>query len=350
MITFTICSNNYLAEAITLGNSLEKNGFDPTKYFIFLVDELSSDIDYNAGNYDIIKIIDEIVPGFIMLTQKYNIIELSTSVKPSVFKYLISLYSNESLFVYFDPDLYFFQDAYSFIASEIENHSILLTPHVTRPVPLNIQPFENTFLNYGIYNLGFIAIKADDNSFKMLNWWEERTLDLGIADVKNGYFVDQLWMNLVPGFFDGVKITNHLGFNTAYWNLNERTVQKMNDLYYVNKNVPLVFFHFSSFDFSLLHLSKRKHTSPAVNNDVLMELMIVYKDKLIENNYPYYKKYKPAYKLSYGNYIEREMPGTANTKKVLVIKKLKKFVPKKLLRRLANLNHIVETLDKYNNV
>jgi hypothetical protein len=44
------------------------------------------------------------------------------------------------------------------------------------------------------------------------------------------------------------------------------------------------------------------------------------------------------------------MPYSANTKKIFVIEKFKKFIPKKLLRKLANLNHVVETIDKYNNI
>jgi hypothetical protein len=349
MIAFTICANNYLAEAVTLGNSLENCGFDPKKYFIFLVDEMSPEIDYGTINYTVIKLTDKIIPGFTVLTQKRTIVELSTAVKPSLFSYLLSLYGQESLFAYFDPDLYFLQNAENFIISEIENHSILLTPHVTRPVPLEIEPFENTFLNYGIYNLGFIAIKADDNSLKMLKWWEERTLSLGVDDVKNGYFVDQLWMNLVPVFFEGAKITKHPGFNTAYWNLNERIIKKTKDSFQVNKIFPLVFFHFSSFDFSLARLSKRAYTDVPVNNEVLMELMGAYKAELTGNNYLSYKKYKPTYKVSYENYLAREMPGPITTKKILVIEKIRRLIPLKFLRKLANLSYMVETIDKYNN-
>jgi hypothetical protein len=345
MIAFTVCSNNYLAEALTLGDSLAANGFPAGNYRIFLADERTGEIDYAGLRYRVTKVNDNMVPGFSRLTQYYDIIELCTSVKPSLFKYLLRENRSEQVFSYFDPDLYFFGNAER-ISAELGEASILLTPHVTRPVALQKQPFENVFLNFGIYNLGFLTLRADDNARQMLDWWEERTLNLGVIDVQNGYFVDQLWMNLAPLFFSGVKVSPHLGFNAAHWNLNERTIKGVNGRYTVNNCFDLLFFHFSSFDFSLGRLSKRAYTSPAENDPALNEMALLYKNGLTANNYHFFKKIKPAYRVSFDNYIAKAFPQGVNTNSISVARKFRKF-PGRLLRKLSNLNYMIEIVKKY---
>ena len=90
-IAFTLCSNNYLAQAITLGQSL-KNTNKEFHFFIGLIDQLNSSL-----NYDEVRAVATILPLqdiidhklLTDLVNKYDIIELNTSVKPSYFKYFI---------------------------------------------------------------------------------------------------------------------------------------------------------------------------------------------------------------------------------------------------------------------
>lgn len=155
MTIFTICSNNYLAQAIVLGNSVKEN--NPNDNFsIFLCDKKSSKINYEELPHEVIEL--EIVePNIVELAKKYNIIELNTAVKPTVFKYLFK--NGVEKAIYLDPDIFVFQPL-DILNDELENYSILLTPHIFKPIPLDGKtPSESTFLNYGIYNLGFLALK-----------------------------------------------------------------------------------------------------------------------------------------------------------------------------------------------
>ena len=53
-----------------------------------------------------------------------------------------------------------------------------------------------------MYNLGFLALGGDVSGF--LDWWQERlSWDCVIAP-DQGFFVDQRWMDFVPGCFDHV--------------------------------------------------------------------------------------------------------------------------------------------------
>lgn len=244
IIVFTVCSYNYLAQAITLGDSLLK--YNPEfKFIIGLVDR-KNDLIYNSKNlYEIIEVEDIGIPYFTEMVLRYNIVELNTSVKPSYFKYLFSKFNPDSI-IYLDPDIQVFAQLDN-LKKELEHNDIVLTPHFLTPINDDKWQAEEDFLNSGLYNLGFIAIHNTQNGMNMINWWAERLRNKAFIDFKRGLFTDQIWINFVPLFFQRVKILSNLGYNVAYWNLHERAITLKNGNYYVNDKQPLVFYHFASF-------------------------------------------------------------------------------------------------------
>jgi hypothetical protein len=110
-------------------------------------------------------------------------------------------------------------------------------------------PSEQDMLYNGTYNLGFIGIRRCDETGRILDWWEQRCIELGFSEGRTGLFVDQKWMNLAPGMFPGVAILRHAGCNMAYWNLHERWLSTESDgRYIVNGEAALCFFHFSGIE------------------------------------------------------------------------------------------------------
>ena len=147
--------------------------------------------------------------------------------------------------MYLDPDIFVYAPM-SPVFDALNSANAVLTPHITVPVDDGKLPSEQDFLYNGTYNLGFIAVRQGQETERMLGWWEQRCLDQGFSEGRAGLFVDQKWMNLAPGLFDGVTILRHLGCNMAYWNLHERYLSQGTDGgYVVNGIVPLCFFHFS---------------------------------------------------------------------------------------------------------
>jgi hypothetical protein len=255
-LAITICSNNYLAHAKTLGDSLlAKN--PEYKFVIGLVDRKVPGIDYDSlHGMEIIEIKDIGIRDFEGVWKKYNIIELNTAVKPSLIKYLFEKYLDVEFLLYFDPDIFIY-DSLKSIEERFETSDILLTPHIVSPIGLDepgvrLVPTESTFLNHGLYNLGFIGIKKKGaQTREFLDWWEERTLIQGFIDVENGIFVDQLWVNLVPIYFENVKTLKEMGYNAAPWNLHERGhIKNKNDYVLMPDGTQLVFFHFSSYKYT----------------------------------------------------------------------------------------------------
>ena len=107
-VVFTLCSNNYLAHAKTLGDSIiEKN---PNVIFIIgLVDKKNPEIDYSLFSafeiieYDEIQCID-----FPRMLSSYTIVEFNTAVKPFYIELLWERYGKESYIYYIDPDIVFY--------------------------------------------------------------------------------------------------------------------------------------------------------------------------------------------------------------------------------------------------
>lgn len=106
LIAFTICSNNYLAKArIAAETFLDKH--TSYRFFIFLVDKFLSEINYEGiPNVKVVAIRD-VVNNIDELAWKYNIIELNTAVKPSIFTFLFERYKSDHV-LYLDPDLMIF--------------------------------------------------------------------------------------------------------------------------------------------------------------------------------------------------------------------------------------------------
>ena len=106
--------------------------------------------------------------------------------------------------------------------------------HPDAPLPDDLRPNEYDILLSGAYNLGFIATNCAGETGEFLRWWQRKMRKYCYVDHYRGYFVDQKWIDLVPGMFRGVHILMDPGYNTAYWNLHSRRVEPDNGGYTVN--------------------------------------------------------------------------------------------------------------------
>jgi hypothetical protein len=292
-IIFTLCSNNYLAQALVLGKSvlLQQPNW---KFVIGLVDRRHTDIAYNTFGCDVVEAA-AVEPAMNLLAEKFSIVELNTCVKPRFFQYLFEQYQAEQV-IYLDPDICTYSNMHEIDELFEKSGEFVITPHILTPLPLDGQtPEEPLFLNYGLYNLGFLALKKTAQTLSFLTWWKERTYLQGFDKPAVGLFTDQLWINLVPLYFSNVVILRHAGYNMAAWNLHERTMISETNVLHTDSTVPLVFFHFSSYNpgKQLLHKEYSRfqwHQRPDLHN-----LFDEYKAKLENENYHYYKNFSCYY-------------------------------------------------------
>lgn len=300
-IIFTICSNNYLAQAKALGDSILKHNPD-YKFIIALCDKKSQAVDYSfLAPHEIIEAHGLGIKKFKQMYSQYSIIELNTSIKPFVFDYLFKNYKEAEYVMYFDPDTYVFNKLNS-IEDELNNDSILLTPHIYTPIEFDGEtPTENTFTQHGIYNLGFLALKRSEEADKLINWWMRRMEVNCYIRPNEGIFVDQLPMNFAPIFFDKVKIAENWGLNMAPWNLHERVLTEKDNKYFVNDKFPLIFYHFSNYNPNQPNLLATHYNRVIFDdNKILKQAYEVYRNEILNNNYNemsqiqcFYSKHKP---------------------------------------------------------
>lgn len=333
-MAFTICSVNYLAQAKALGDSLLANnkGYE---YVICLVDKIKeSGVPAELlPPYTIIEAEKLNMPDWEGLTDKYSIVELNTAVKASFFKYLFKNYLAESV-IFFDPDILVLNSLYR-IEEELKQYSIVLTPHTCTPVTYPGGLPERAFLNYGIYNLGFIALKNTEITSRFLDWWEQKQIHECYIDTYNGLYVDQLWAELTPVYFDDVYVDKYIGNNVAFWNLHERTVIFENNTYFVNDTrTPLIFFHFSKVKINTGQFVPGMTTtdidSPAYDATALRKLIQEYCTIMVADHHNELRQYKCFYEDMAGKnqkrFIKKNLPGFIKrplisfSKKVLGIK------------------------------
>ncbi len=245
---FTICSKNYLAQAFTLKESFKKHNQDKD-FFIFLADK----IDSSVKRYDeVIQLSTAFIPKWEEMAFKYNVIEFNTSIKPFCFNKLFS--DGYDRVAYLDPDIYVL-DSLDCVYEDLNNKDMVITPHCT-----HIQDdftgavSEEEILFVGIYNLGFCGIKNSEVGKKIVSWWMHRLEERCYGDKVDALHVDQKWIDFLPGFYpEEIKISHHLGYNVAIWNLFERDLFIDKNAFYIKDKFsdlvyPLIFFHFSGFN------------------------------------------------------------------------------------------------------
>jgi hypothetical protein len=294
-ILFTICASNYLAQAITLGDSLIEHN-DDYEFIIFLIDEIPQILKNVNFIYDIIEIKNIGIPNVREFNEKYNITEYSTAVKPFCFTYLFNKKFEINNITYLDPDILIFNKL-TIMEDMLKTNDILLTPHFFSPIYDDLLPSEQTILNAGLYNLGYISLKRSENTFDFLKWWSHKLHNFCKIDLCNGLFVDQLWVNFVPIYFKNVGIIDNLGYNMAYWNLHERNINQGN---LVNNNDELVFYHYSGYKFGN-DISIHSNRYNFENRGDILPLFLKYIELVFKNGYNIFSKLTCKYNLPKNN-------------------------------------------------
>ena len=181
-------------------------------------------------------------PEFRTMAELYDGLELSCAMKPWAIDHALGL--GPEAVLYLDSDVEVFASLQPLLELARE-HSLVLTPHLTEPPPLALEPGEEaTRLAGGVYNNGFLGVSRAARPF--LEWWRSRLARHCRNDLEHGLFVDQRWVDLAPALFPFHALRDP-GANVAPWNLITRRVEATAGVYLVD-GVPLRFFHFSGFD------------------------------------------------------------------------------------------------------
>lgn len=291
-VVFTIASKNYFAYVRTLMKSLEDSNPHMDRYVV-VVDELDDEFVSLPRNFELLAVKELELPKPKCFQFRYEIMEFNTAVKPFAIRKLFEKYDRV---IYLDPDIYVYKKLQPVETALDMGNNFVFTPHFNGLFEDDGKhPGELDIMHAGIYNLGFIALNKCADTLEMVSWWADKLEYQCISEQDKGIFVDQKWMDLVPGYYKNVCILHDSGLNVAYWNLSHRKIVKKQGEWYVNGD-PLIFFHFSGLnvhDIKLISKYQNRYTLRDLGD--ASELFENYSKKVLDNEFDMWKKFRYSY-------------------------------------------------------
>ncbi len=240
----TIIAKNYVAHARVLARSLAAT-HPGSRLWTLVIDDFRGYLEPAREPFATLTPSDIGCEPFIQMALRYSVLELSTAVKPWLLRHLMA--ETGEPVTYLDPDIKIFSSLTRLDELAAE-HGLALIPHNSVPIPADGRsPSQVDVMIAGIYNLGYVSVSQRPEVERLLGWWSDRLQRDCRVDPIWGYFVDQRWFDLAPGFVSDLAIVREPQYNVAYWNLHDRRLAHSDDGYSVNDR-PLAFFHFSGFD------------------------------------------------------------------------------------------------------
>ncbi len=164
-----------------------------------------------------------------------NQVEYYFTCTPSLPLYVLKQWPEVDLITYLDADLYFFSDPAP-IYEEIGEKSIAVIPH---RFPKSIEHFKKS----GIYNVGWLSFRRDEEGLACLKWWRDRCNEWCYDQIEPDRFADQKYLDQWPNLFKGLSVIQHKGANLAPWNVVNYELREEAGRIWVDEQ-PLIFFHF----------------------------------------------------------------------------------------------------------
>lgn len=343
---FTVSNLSYLNKALALSESLFATEKKVLKIYLF-EEDMPSNIDSETINYKIYLAKDLDIDDFYSLAFKYDVVELTTALKPFI---ALSLLKNYSKVIFLDPDTYVYSK-FDVVREKLNKHDVVLTSHYNDPENSLINP-DLAMMRFGSYNLGFFAVNDSLNSLKFLKWWDNRCQNQCFFESQFGLSTDQKWVAIAPAFFDFLYTLRDDGYNVSYWNLKQRKISEINGNLMCN-NDKLVFFHYSSFNDSinLNMLSSRS----GINLDLLKNPVLNYMVKNYRNHLNNKKfdinlsdKYIYSYDIFFNKYFMNQSLRRSIVNNSFFLKIKNPFKSEKI-HRFAKANNLISKFKPLNN-
>jgi len=201
---FTIASKNYLAYVRVLLKSIAAHHPEYSLY-LCLADKAGDSFDPLKEAFTVIESENINIRHFSDMAIRYDIMEFNTAIKPFMFRWLLDNTELDSI-IYLDPDIRAysrFDRLESVLSSDV---SMVLTPHITRPIGDGKYPNDCNMIQAGVFILGFAAINRRREASEYIDWWGRRLETQASVDLAKNLFTDQRWCDLAPCFLERLKI------------------------------------------------------------------------------------------------------------------------------------------------
>lgn len=289
----TIIAKNYVAYARVLARSFVEHNPNG-RCFTLVIDDVSGYIDAAEEPFELVTPGQLGLEQFDTMAARYDVLELSTAVKPWLLRHLLHERGLEKV-AYLDPDIEV-HASLSELDDLLDGHEIVLIPHLTEPMPNDgRKPSEGDILIAGAYNLGFVALARRPAVDALLAWWSRHLETECLVAPERGIFVDQRWMDFVPGFLERVAVLRDPGYDVAYWNLHSRPLSRDGACWLVAGR-PLRFMHYSGFDpLDPTRLSKHQNRIELVAGEPLAQLCDAYARRVLADGHERAREWPYSY-------------------------------------------------------
>jgi len=309
IVVCTIITKNYLADARTLAETLEKHN-PGSKLFVLLADHVDDYFDPKSEPFTLIQLEDLDEPTLDAMCFYYKPFELCCALRGALHEYMMKR-THYDRWIFLDSDIMICHSLDG-IFDQLGKTSILLNPNCTKPVNVEFaSDYELVFLDYGLYSGGFLGLRRTTESQKFISWFKERLRYYALDAVPSGQYLDQLWLNFVPLYFSSVDFLLDAGANIAFWNLFERKFEKTADGTITVNGEPLLFVHFSNWnmkDQAPKRVLKYASKCDAKILGFWEEFTTSYRNRLLANGYETVRRYPYAFShFRTGERISRKM-------------------------------------------
>lgn len=164
-----------------------------------------------------------------------SLVEYYFTLTPAVNLFFLDQFHQVDIITYLDSDLFFLHDPEP-LFEELGDNSISIIGH-------RFSPHLSDWVQFGVYNVGWLSFRSDERGLQCLNWWRERCLEWCYDKPEEGRFADQKYLDDWPDRFPGVKVLKHAGANVAPWNLANSSFSGDHSDLYINGE-KVIFFHF----------------------------------------------------------------------------------------------------------
>lgn len=293
VVVGTVVSKSHLADARALAWSLADSQPD-SRLYCLLADRVDDYFDPAEEPFELITLEQLDNPERIrQMCFYYTPFELCNALKGELHHYLWS-HLEVSRWLYLDGDIMVVGNLQA-VLDRLDDAEILLNPHRTLPhEPEWVDPYEILLLRIGLFNGGFLGLRRGMESKKFLEWYRSRLQRYAFYDhvrlkgggwrsvaLQRGLNADQLWLNLVPVFFERVEMERGRGVNVAHWNIDGPGSLSRVDGEYRVSGEPLRFMHFSGWNVERPRdLSKYSRFRRGWSDPVWTELAERYRDYL----------------------------------------------------------------------
>jgi hypothetical protein len=166
----------------------------------------------NLNQVELIRLSDFEDPELLKAKPTRSKTEYCWTLTPSLPLYVLKKDPSIDIVSYIDADCFFFSSPEP-IFKELEGHSTVIIEH---RYSIDRREYLPTS---GRFNVGMLSFRNDNSALETLNWWRERCNEWCFFRSEPGRMGDQLYLDVWPEKFKGIRILENNGACVAPWNI-----------------------------------------------------------------------------------------------------------------------------------